>query len=290
LIVFLTFIINMSNEGTSYIPPREQLSIFNSKFFHPCVVEYIEGPTGAMYTGATGSTGIASTGPTGQSITGPTGLSLTGPQGISYTGPTGESYTGPQGLSFTGATGESLTGPAGAVYTGSTGTSGVGGFSLLSSTVVAANTSNVSIDNVFSSSYSAYRVVLSNLIGSGSGVASLNMRLYGSNTVVNTGYYYANCFASSSGGPTRSTYNNGTEVRIGELYVGYYTGATIEIQNAFDTQTTTFQGASAFFNGGSSVWSPFACWHSANTSYSGINFFTPTNTFSCKVLVYGYNK
>lgn len=72
--------------GASYIPPREQLSIFNASFFTPCDVEYI---------GITGSTGMV--GPSGvQGITGARGPS--GVQGFTgIEGVTGGSSTGPDG-------------------------------------------------------------------------------------------------------------------------------------------------------------------------------------------------
>jgi hypothetical protein len=241
----------------------------------------ITGPTGSGITGPTGAAGVSNTGPTGSSATGSTGSTGmagdTGPTGIRTTGPTGDA-----GITSTGPTGEAgLTGPTGA------GTPTNTGFVLIDTSSLSG-TSNTSISNLFSSSYNAYKLVITDLVSAGTGGKPLEMRLYDGANINSSGYYYVSLWTSSVTNPTRIVSNNVSTINIGLVTVGYNNGATIEIQNPYNNVSTTFQATTGFYNGVSDQWESFGCWHSANSSFTGLTLSMVTNTFSCTVKTYGY--
>jgi hypothetical protein len=285
---------------THVCPPDAVISIFNAYLFHddccggggaggtgPTGTAGSGGPTGPTgptgYTGETGPTG--STGPTGwtgaSGETGPTGP--TGPTGM--TGATGDGTTGPTGT--TGSTGpSSYTGPTG--NTGSTGLTGPTGpatFPLISDTTIT-NSSNTSISPIFTGTASAHKIVISQLISSGSEM--IWMRLTENSNIAATSYYYSAMNCSSTLAITRDLGNNLGVVPIAWLTPGYYNGLHIEIQQAGLALGTTFQIMSSTFNGTSTYFYNSVGGHIVNTAYTGINLTSNTGTFSCRVQTYAY--
>lgn len=265
--------------GQSFVPPREQLSIFNAAFFQPCIVEYI-GITGS--TGERGPTGFGFTGEkgdTGASITGPSGLSLTGPVGVSVTGPSGDAGVGLTGAQ--GATGVGLTGPV--------GLSGVTQLTLILSTGIDAN--STVFNNVFSSTYDAYRVNMTNFSSNNSTPNDIRWGFTASgvrdttNNYLNRGFFV---YGTSAGqfGPSIQTSTS--------FYVGTTdntkTALTMDIQNPAITIPAMWEYKTFMANTGNTYMWYGGGLHNVNSAFDGFEFFGSGNNIQASCQIYGYNK
>lgn len=165
------------------------------------------------------------------------------------------------------------------------GGSALTGLHLINSTVVSAQ-SSVTINSVFSATYDAYRVVISNV--SMSAANNLILRL-GAST---TGYYF--CELSGGGNYSGTAASAGNGANQNQYTTGIVTDTTnrtggwIEIQNPFLAQTTSIQsqGSDTRTTGsGTRIVSGF---HNVTTSYTGLFIGMLSGTFSGTVSVYGY--
>jgi hypothetical protein len=244
--------------GQSFIPPREQLPIFNADFFRPCAVEYI---------GITGSTGASFTGPTGGSFTGPTGSSFTGPTGAS-------SSTGPTGIG-------SSTGPTGGISQLLT---------LIQSTGLNSNSSIFS--NVFTSTYDVYRINLSNLSTNSSNQTTLQFRL-SSNGVTNTAneYYSRNYFQyGTSAGQFGQYAAQSTSSVIGILSNTANTGLFLELYAPSIVCETSYNFSGFLANGVNRTMTIGGGEHNVNGAFDGIEIFGSGYNIIASCQIYGYNK
>jgi hypothetical protein len=235
---------------------------------------------GLLLIGTTGITGPSYIGPTGTiGSYGDTGSFLTGLQGytgVSLTGPTGP--TGAIGL-----TGSTHTGPIGPTgCTSYTGPTGINGLIPVYSVQINSSTGTYVCANAFSSLYSNYRVIVSNISSPTASNAGLYTQFYGSTT----GYYYTRIYSYTAAAPTK---DSGT----GAWYVG--TGGNIngcvviEIQNVSLPKHTTGQVSSGIsLTGGTTyVNQPTMCFHYANTAFTDLQLIYAT-PLRARVQIYGY--
>lgn len=159
---------------------------------------------------------------------------------------------------------------------------GASGLTLISVQTFSGS-SGINIDNVFTSTYTNYRLVFSNVTTSTDIYVSYRERAGGTTNATNykKGQYYRP-FASAG-------FNSGgTEGNLFDLDTNSTSamGATLELQNPATTAFTGFQWAASTFyqaHTGTGI-------HSNAVAYDGFALFPYTGTMSGTVHIYGYQK
>jgi hypothetical protein len=160
-------------------------------------------------------------------------------------------------------------------------------------TVTATTSAN--FDSVFSATYDNYRVIISDIVASGSGVAVfLKMRVGG---VTNSAAAYTYQDARVYGGPTTSNISGVNETGGLSIAAAGTTAANnggaciIDFTQPFLAKPTTvlstahnyYDGTNSYFmniNGGT---------HAVSSSFDGFNILTATTTLAYKYKIYGYS-
>lgn len=163
--------------------------------------------------------------------------------------------------------------------TPATGSSGL----TLISVQTFSGSSGINIDNVFTSTYTNYRLIFSNVTTSTDIYVSYRERAGGTTNATNykKGQYYRP-YASAG-------FNSGgTEGNLFDLDTNSTSamGATLELQNPATTAYTGFQWAASTFyqaHTGQGV-------HANATAYDGFALFPYSGTMSGTVSIYGYQK
>lgn len=181
-----------------------------------------------------------------------------------------------------------FTSASAAVYFPDAATVSAGGLVRIGSASLSANPTNIT--NVFSTTYKNYKIVIDNAVATARGYMSFRIGANVSSSI----YYYSGIARISDGTTANLESNGGTLVRLGNWENATTAniramGATIEIQNPFETINTTFQ---TLFGGGSIA----ASWAgntgglvNDTTSYTGFSIGAESGTFtSGTVTVYGY--
>jgi hypothetical protein len=166
------------------------------------------------------------------------------------------------------------------------------GLVLIKSQAVTTGVSSVTITSAFSATYDAYKIIFSG-IQTSSGVGC-TIALSGSTS----GYYSSDiasgAYTTASGTLSFNCINNGSFWNANVISSNGTTqasGATIEIQNPFNSTSTTIQsnGSDARTNG--SGLRIMTGYHSAATSYTDFVFACGGTTFQGgRISVYGYAK
>lgn len=255
-------VILVSQGGTSQFSNNQDISLITLKGGIPGNT----GPTGFSFTGLTGPTGA-----TGPGITGPTGV----PGSTGVTGSTG-------GIGFTGPTGPFVNSAVGMVLI----------------KTVTMNSVSTAVDDVFSSTYDAYRVVISNLNNSTNTArwVTLRFRVGGvDNTTANYTYTFYNLNATN----LTSTESAGGQTASRLLFLSYVSatrsGASIiiDISNPFLANAASiYFGQSIGYN--SSI-SQFVIRHiggvlNNDVQYTGFSIIGDTDNLTGTIRVYGYTK
>lgn len=189
-----------------------------------------------------------------------------------------------------GSTGQVLTVASG-LPSWATPTGGSSGLTLISTTTMSA-TSSQEITGIFTSTYTNYLVVLSELVGSVDGVVPRFQYLYSTNTAQSGGYYGGLCGFNYSGTANSdnvaNTYSQ-TQYTLPGLASATLSGATM----TFFAPNTGVNKAPANID-----WaSQYVGWRyvgtaAQNTSraYTGLKFTTASGTMSGNISVYGMAK
>jgi hypothetical protein len=164
------------------------------------------------------------------------------------------------------------------------------GMRLVKTQLLTGSTS-VTITDVFSDTYDAYKIVFSELTTSGATGLAIQMG------TSNTGYYenklVVASYSTASGNVVFNNTANTTSYDVGIVSTATpnATGGYVELQNPFKATTTAIQGFgsdprstdfSMRFNAG---------YHAAQTSYTSFTFLTSGPTFTGgRISVYGYTK
>lgn len=146
--------------------------------------------------------------------------------------------------------------------------------------------SSTSINNVFTSSYAHYLIVVSE-VSSGAGVHELRLRASGTDTTAN--YQHAGLYSQT---PTGSgTYYNATSAGSMILADGQNTFVSFDIYNPQAASNTGFTGLTSQWNGTvhqTNMWSGI---QTSSTQFDGFTIFLSSGTFSSGTVdVYGYAK
>jgi hypothetical protein len=146
----------------------------------------------------------------------------------------------------------------------------------------------VNITSCFSSSFDAYRIVLSNAKCAGALVVTSQM-LSGSTPDANT--YFSQRLSVQATLVTASS-ASGTGGYVATLGNDLGTGYVIDIYNPFQAQkTTSFSSGNYTGNVGLPYQETLAFIHSMATSYDGISLIATSSTWTTgKAVVYGYRQ
>jgi hypothetical protein len=146
--------------------------------------------------------------------------------------------------------------------------------------------SSFSLNNVFTSDFQNYRVILN--FSSNTATQTINARMRKSGTDNSASYYHQE-MAVASTSVTSSRFNNINQFYVGNMDSGYPTSWNIEIYNpqVAARYTTLFSQAPKFTSGQGYMFYVEACEHQVADAYDGLSIIG-TNNFSGTVRVYGY--
>ena len=191
-----------------------------------------------------------------------------------------------------GSTGQVLT-VAGGIPSWATPAGGGSGFTLINSTTFSSSAA-VNLNDVFSSTYQNYRIIVNwDSHASSAAAVSLRLRVSGSdNTSANYRWSYL-YFQSSGSGVTTDQNNSDTKIDIGNVSTGA-AGDSATIIDIFNPQTTAY--TTAQWNFVRQHPDPFVQTRFGNgafgatTSFTGCTLLTNDSTnMTGKVRVYGYS-
>jgi hypothetical protein len=158
----------------------------------------------------------------------------------------------------------------------------------------ASATTSLTVSNCFSSTYRNYRIMISNLIGSGSEVETF-LRMSSSGTPNTAATYTFQTFRLYGTGTLASTGNNGTSSGS-YIFAATTTPANqggscvIDICSPFQALPTTFTTQSIVYNNaiGAYMTNQGGGAHNTSSSFDGFNISTATTTLSYDYRIYGY--
>ena len=153
----------------------------------------------------------------------------------------------------------------------------------VSQQTITAN-SNVDFDNVFTSTYTSYQIVIT---GTCSAATNLTAQLQASGTAAATSYYWGGQQTTVTGAAAVTAVNGGgstTSWRIGSLTTTRG-GITITVYSPQLAAYTGYQSQNAY---NTSDYRTFGGVHATATAYDGILISAGANTFTGVVTIYGY--
>lgn len=166
--------------------------------------------------------------------------------------------------------------------------SGGGGLTLLDETTFSA-ASSVSVDNVFSSTYENYRIVLNITAYSASGFSLMRLR------AASTDDTTANAYRSAGRSETNAPGNSSEEFTSTSWHVLYSGGATAQCGGVVDLfrpavadETIAWITALALMSATGVAHIEWAATHDQNTAYDGFTLIPASGTFTGTCRVYGY--
>jgi hypothetical protein len=179
-------------------------------------------------------------------------------------------------------TGLTLLTPASIANTGGTASIGANG------TVSFTSASAISLNDVFSTTHDAYRIVIR--AQSTTSAVMLRARLRFSGADATGSDYYGNIVYMSFGSTTISpiAINGGNYFRLIEVEStsNVFSSTTLDLINPFLTQRTF-----ALFGGyGDAIGMQGWQQHAGGSSYTGITIYPSANALNGSISVYGYNK
>jgi hypothetical protein len=159
---------------------------------------------------------------------------------------------------------------------------------VLLNTTSFSGVASQAINNVFTTTYDNYLIVIGELIGSTTATCQFKLRASGVDN--STSYYWGLSMTSSLAAAVLSGGSNTDHFRIGNLVSAVRGFATFSVNAPFLAKETLFAGS--LFNefGGSLAGGGSGGLHASATSFDGFSIIASTGTVTGKVSVYGYNK
>ena len=243
-------------------------------------------------TGVTAGTGLTGGGTSGAvtvSLDSPVAATLGGTAQTSYT--TGDllyaSGTNTLAKRSIGTTGQVLT-VSGGVPTWATSASS-GGLTFIS-THSFSSSSQVNIDNVFTSTYENYKILIFNLRGTSNNALWLRLRASGSTS--NTGYYIA-ATGINTNGTAKNAYDNNSSILefVGPPTANDYLVARIDVYAPQLAQYTSFNYQCFGDDGTAFIGRNGSANHRVATAYDGFSLaLNAGGNITGNVTIYGYQK
>jgi hypothetical protein len=164
---------------------------------------------------------------------------------------------------------------------------------VLLNTTSFSGVSSQSVNDVFSATYTNYRIVL-NVTSNTSGAADivLRMRIAGADNSTAGNYRWSGVYAGSNATTVAGVNSGGGESGFrfsGITNEGY---ASIDLYNPFESFRTGFTGLSSYIDSTPISYSFFRCGvMTVTTSYTGFTFFPAVaGNITGTVSIFGYNK
>lgn len=163
------------------------------------------------------------------------------------------------------------------------------GMTLVGSTTAGSAVSTLTLNNVFSATYNAYRIVVSGGTASGGTVSCTTQLIDSGGTPVITGYYEVFMYSTyaSSGVSTANGSNIASFLRgINSVGAGYSMTGVFDLVNPFTAQPTHYYNSVSPIGGNAGLSMGY---QSSATSYTGLKLTATSGTMtSTKLAVYGY--
>ena len=159
---------------------------------------------------------------------------------------------------------------------------------VLLNTTSFSGVSSQSFNNVFSATYTHYRVLF-HAVNSGDSGANFRFRVAGSDATSGD-YFVQKNYITNGLNPSKTGATSATTIDLGPLWTGF-NSYSYDIFNPFVTTRSQIIGNSFSLNSFSSweALTTFALLNTA-TSYDGFTFYPLSGTMTGNVSVYGYNK
>jgi len=164
---------------------------------------------------------------------------------------------------------------------------GRAGFAHLNTTSFSAS-SGVNINNVFSATYQAYKIVLSNMsCGSSSQNIFMRLRVSGVNAASN---YFESGYVSYIPGSVLAFAGNSAvaEVILSTVNATHRAGSVTELQNPALAVATTMQNQRNYYDGSNLYGVGLSMIHTTATAYDGFTIYPGASTMTGTVSVFGY--
>ena len=162
------------------------------------------------------------------------------------------------------------------------------GMTLVGSTTAGSGVTTLTLNNVFSATYNAYRVVVSGGTSTGGTVSCITQLIDSGGTPVATGYYEVFIYSTyaSSGVSTANGSNIASFLRgVNSIGTGYSMTGVFDLLNPFTAEPTHYYNSVSPIanNGGLSMG-----YQSTASSYTGLKLTTTGTMTNTKLAVYGY--
>ena len=144
--------------------------------------------------------------------------------------------------------------------------------------------STVSFNNVFSSTYDNYRIVVSTGASADGSNLSIRLRLSGTDSTVNYAYQRTSVEGTTFTGSRASSQGSGY---IDDLRTSARNTLSIDIFDPSLTNSTTMSALNNDPQGGGSL-KIFNVFHTVSTAYDGFTMFPSSGTITGTIRVYGY--
>jgi hypothetical protein len=154
-------------------------------------------------------------------------------------------------------------------------------------TVSFTTVASQQIDNLFSSTYTNYRVVYK---FSGSTNTSARVRFVDGTTPLTTGYLRAALTASAGGTSSISGSNSDSFIFIGEIGSGANVAGGFDVFNPHEANRPFISGVNHSGDSGTTYVQMFSGSNSTTNALEGLIFFPATGTITGNISVYGYTK
>lgn len=154
------------------------------------------------------------------------------------------------------------------------------------STVTGSAVSAINLNNVFSSTYRNYRIIVTGLLNTGAQNLQFRLRVGGvDNSTANSYQSQSINGASTTLTGTRTTSTFAIAGGIGSTQNNI---TTIDLSDPFQASATSFNGHSSYVLSGNIIADVSTGFHNQAVSYDGITIFPSGGTITARVQVYGY--
>jgi hypothetical protein len=150
--------------------------------------------------------------------------------------------------------------------------------------------SAVQVDNVFTTTYDSYRIILG-LTGATVNDVPIRMRFVDGTTPQASADYYYGAIGVTNSGSTVNTYGGAVTnvvVAYGNATNTSTVGFTMDVLNPKPTQNTPFTWNASNFNGGNTFSYAGGGSFLAALGFEGIQIYPNSGTFSGNIKIYGY--
>ena len=156
-------------------------------------------------------------------------------------------------------------------------------------TTAFSSVSSVSLNSVFTSTYTNYFILANKIIGTGSADFNIRLRVSGVDASGANYTYQEGVFTGSTAAAGRTT--NSSAAKVGTLRTDANGGdVSFNIFRPQLAETTNYATQVVYEPNSGAVLNFVGGFHSVATAYDGITFLAQSGTMSGTVVVYGYKK